>query len=336
MMSLYIQNISTELPTNTVSNREFSFLLEADATPSDFNEDTADAWIHERSGIKSRSYFDPSQFGLGKTNLPLEGKLASKAIQKFLKKQEWETTEAILSVRSTPQHAIPSLSQRTLHELNDAFSTSEKSIFTLDSFQPSTGFLSALTVARHLPFQSILILISEHLSPHLNPRDLGTAMLFGDAVVAIHLTKTKNENTLFEVIGESFQSRNDETEVLLSEQSPSSFKMKGPELFRKIIPEFKASAHRLLERLGVLPNEIQYYLPHQANLRIIERAAHSLKFKHEQILANIESFGNLSSASTPVALHQFLNSSKFKQNDQILINACGAGLSSGSALIRKL
>jgi 3-oxoacyl-[acyl-carrier-protein] synthase-3 len=335
-MSLFIQSVSTKLPTNFISNREFCFLTHPEFRPDDFNEDSADEWIFTRSGIKTRPYFDLDLVGQGPTNLNIEAKMASELIEASFSHEAWEKIDAIITVRSSPFHAIPSLSQRTLSLANNLFLTPEKSLFTLDLFQPSTGVLSALKTARHLPFKNILILVSEFLSPLLNLKDPGTSMLFGDAIAAVLITKEKDHQTAFKVLGESFESKADLSHALHSEQSFDSFKMKGPELFRKIVPEFKRSSLALLEYLHLSPQEIDFYLPHQANSRIIERAAHSMHFHEAQVLSNIERVGNLSSASMMVLLHESLQQNKIKPGSKTLLNSCGAGITTGAAVIEKL
>ena len=332
-MSLFVQSIFKKLPTNFVSNREFCFLIDPDSRPDGFGPDTAEEWIFSRSGIRTRPYFDPTRLGQGPASLEEETEIGTGHLQTVLSPIQWEKTEAILSVRSSPYHSIPSLSQRYLTKLNQAFQTPKKGIFTLDLFQPSTGFIAALKTARYLPYKQVLIVVSEWLSPILNKRDPGTSMLFGDAVAAVLLSKEESNQNLFRVLGENFTSRVDEGLVLSSDRTPESFKMKGPELFRKIIPEFKRSSVEVLNSLSPKPSDIDYFLPHQANLRIIERAAHALQFRPEQVLTNIERVGNLSSASMVVALEE--KNQSLKPKSKILLSACGAGLTSAAAVFEK-
>lgn len=89
----------------------------------------------------------------------------------------------------------------------------------------------------------------------------------------------------------------------------------------------------MLERSHLKVEDIHFYLPHQANTRIIERAANSLGFQHDQIITNIKNVGNTASASMIIALDQFLQKNKLKKGTKILMNACGAGLSSGAAIL---
>ena len=332
-MSLFVQSILTKLPTNFVSNREFCILIDENSRPPGFTPDTADEWVFSRSGIRTRPWFDLNRLGQGPASLNEEASLGSDLLQSSFTPDQWKKIDVIITVRSSPYHAIPSLSQRYLAKLNQSFSTPEKTLFTLDLFQPSTGFLAALKTARHLPFDNILIVVSEWLSPILNKEDPGTAMLFGDAIAAVVLTKEKSPETLFQVHGETFEAKVDDAHVLSGDGSPDSFRMKGPELFRKVVPEFKRSSLALLNTLSLQTSDIDYYLPHQANLRIIERAANGLSFRPEQVLTNIERVGNLSSASMLVALEEKMKT--LKTGSKILLNACGAGLTSAAAVFEK-
>ena len=335
MDSLYIQQISSQLPNEILSNREFCFLINPSDYPEGFTPETADSWIFERSGIRSRHCFSKETIGKGITDPGAEVALCLDALQKW--NPAWEQVDALICIRSSTQNYMPNLSQRIAHALSEQHGLHHKKLFTLDLVQPSTGLLQALKIARHLPFKNIWVVCCEILTPLLNLSQVGTSMLFGDGVGALWLThEPSHSSEAFKILDEEFVSTPDSAQVLHFENQYEGFKMKGPELFRKVVPEFKAVSQSLLKKLNFEFSDIQYYLPHQANTRIIERAAHSMKFQDSQIITNIETAGNVSSASMIISLAQFLKQRALKAHDRILLNACGAGLSAGAAVIEKL
>jgi 3-oxoacyl-[acyl-carrier-protein] synthase-3 len=333
---LFLQNLKVKLPANLVSNREFCIFTDSKFRPEEFKPETADSWIFERSGIRTRTYLDPKNLGSGVLAPEVEVNFAMVPLTHSISADHYRGLQAIITVRSNPFHFVPGLSQRLLKNLNTHFETPHHRLFTLDITQPSTGFLSALMIARALPFQSILIVCSEILSPFLNLKDPGTAMLFGDGFASVLVTKKHTVHSRFQVVDESFSSQADTGDVLKSEQTLESFHMKGPELFRKVVPEFKRSANHILSQNGYAVSDIKYYLPHQANRRILERAAHSIGFDDSQILSNIERVGNLSGASILALLAEQNDAKRFRAGERILLNACGAGLSSGAAILEVL
>jgi 3-oxoacyl-[acyl-carrier-protein] synthase-3 len=265
-----------------------------------------------------------------------EYELTNTALDQFnITAKNWAELDAIVVVKSSPIQYSPSLSQKLVKKFSEKFSneTPDKSgVFTLDLFQPSTGLLAALKVLKSLPFKNAWLIVPEILTPFVNLKDPASAILFGDGVAALWLTRDP-VNSLFEIKDVDFESIPDTNQVLGFLDTNESSYMKGPELFRKIIPEFKKSSLKMLERSHLKVEDIHFYLPHQANTRIIERAANSLGFQHDQIITNIKNVGNTASASMIIALDQFLQKNKLKKGTKILMNACGAGLSSGAAIL---
>ncbi len=338
--TLHIHKISSKLPSDHLSNREFSFLIQENDRPEDFTAETANVWIEERTGISHRFVASRELIGTRIAPIEYEYELTNAALDQFqLTAKNWAELDAIIVVKSSPIQYSPSLSQKLVKKFSEQFSTEtpgKSGVFTLDLFQPSTGLLAALKILMNLPFRNAWVIIPEILTPFVNLKDPASAILFGDGVAALWMTKSK-ENTqgsLFQIKDVDFESMPDTNQVLGFLDTNESSYMKGPELFRKIIPEFKKASQRMLERNQLSVNDIDYYLPHQANARIIERAAHSIGFKKEQIITNIKNVGNTASASMVIALDEFLRSNrKLNKGTKILMNACGAGLSSGAAIL---
>lgn len=334
--TLHIHKISSKLPNDQLSNREFSFLIPESHRPEDFNADTADLWIEERTGISSRHIASRELVGTRVAPIEYEYELTLAALEQFsITAKNWAELDAIIVVKSGPIQYSPSLSQKLVKKFSEQFSSEtpeKKGVFTLDLFQPSTGLLAALKVLMNMPFKNAWVIIPEILSPFVNLKDPASAILFGDGVGALWLTRSASDS-LFQIKDVDFESMPDTNEVLGFLDTNESSYMKGPELFRKIIPEFKKASLKILSRNQLKPEDIEYYLPHQANTRIIERAASSIGFQNNQIITNIKNVGNTASASMIIALDHFLKNNKPNRGSKILMNACGAGLSSGAALL---
>ena len=333
--TLYINKISSKLPFDQMSNREFSYLIPESVRPEDFTSETADEWIKERTGISSRGVASRELVGTRIAPIDYEYELTLAALDEFhINAKNWAELDAIVVIKSSPIQYSPSISQKLVKKFTEQFSkekTSRTGIFTLDLFQPSTGILKVL---RHLPFRNAWLIIPEILTPFINLKDIGSAVLFGDGVAALWLTKGPVEASKIMIKDVDFQSIPDHHHVLGFLDTNESFYMKGPELFRKVIPEFKKASQRILEQNQLSLNDIHYYLPHQANTRIIERAASTIGFEPEQIITNIKNVGNTSNASMMIALDHFLQSNPtLTKGTRFLMNSCGAGLSSGAAIL---
>ena len=111
-------------------------------------------------------------------------------------------------------------------------------------------------------------------------------------------------------------------------------KMKGSELFRYAVNYLKDIAQEAIDFNGLKPEDVDLFVPHQANIRIIEATAKKLKFPMDRVFVNVEKYGNTSSGSIPIALDEAYSSGRIKENDIVLIDAIGAGLTWASSIIR--
>ncbi len=250
-----------------------------------------------------------------------EIELASAAAQRALSDAKISAQElkAIVTLRSFSRAELPSLSQKLITVL------SAKSLATLDLVQASTGVPLALELIQGLDWAlggPVLLVIPEVLSPYLSPSDPHTAILFGDAAVACVLQK--NAPGRYRVLKTTFESSGDPNGVLKLDRY---FSMRGKELFRYAIPALVKSAKKVTEK------NADWYLPHQANGRIMHRAAKSMGYTEQQTLSSIRNFGNTSSASTLLTLALEEKNRNFKYGERVLINTCGSGLSHGSVLL---
>jgi 3-oxoacyl-[acyl-carrier-protein] synthase-3 len=117
-------------------------------------------------------------------------------------------------------------------------------------------------------------------------------------------------------------------------QGDDAIKMKGPELFKLAVKSMAEVTQQVAQRANVQLNDIELIVPHQANLRIINAVAQRLGLPGEKVFTNVDRYGNTSAASVPIALDEALESNRIRDNDLVMLNACGGGLTWGANLVR--
>lgn len=183
-----------------------------------------------------------------------------------------------------------------------------------------------------------LLVISEHNSAYSDDSDKNSGFLFGDGAAAIFITKQRYSTDDIEVIdinttglghiGKSI-------DAVFVRPNNGGIKMPfGKDVFQYACKYMLLETEQILLKNGISLDQLNYFIPHQANARITDYVAKTLNLEPNQVLSNIEQFGNTGSASTPIVLSQ--NWNRFKQNDTIVIAVFGGGYSSGSVLLKKL
>jgi 3-oxoacyl-[acyl-carrier-protein] synthase-3 len=210
------------------------------------------------------------------------------------------------------------------------------------------GFVYALTTAQqflaHGTYQNALVVGVEVLSSVTDWQDRNTCVLFGDGAGAVVLSEVESGGILSSYLG----SDGNMTELLMvpagGSRQPASketlesrlhfVKMRGNELFKIAVKSMAGAAQIAVERAGLKCQDIDLVIPHQANIRIILAVAKKLGFAEDSIYLNIEKYGNMSSASTAVALCDAVREGRVKKGDTILLDAFGAGLVWGACVIQ--
>lgn len=324
-MRAQVKGTGYAFPSTILSNKDLEQLV-----------DTNDEWIVERTGIKERRIADSnsptSTFCVDAALMALENS-GIKA----------EQLDLIIVATSTPDMLFPStacLVQARLEAWNAA-------AFDLEA--GCTGFVYGLSVAEKFllspAYNKILVIGADLLSKIVDYTDRNTCVLFGDGAGAMVLETASGEKGILS----SYLGADGRGADLLylpagGTALPSSMetvagklhyiKMNGTEVFRfasKIIVE---TANKLLSMSGLTYQDIDLFVPHQANLRIIQTAMKRMNIPAEKTLISIDKFGNTSAASIPVALSLAEADGRLKAGDLVLIIAFGAGLTYGGALIR--
>jgi len=294
--------------------------------------DTNDQWIRERTGIAERRVADDR-------DTPVT--LGTRAARKALRHADIlpDKIDLIVVATSTPMYLFPS----TACLIQDKLGATNAGAF--DLLAACTGFVYALGVAsaqiRAGGTDTALVIGTETLSRVLDWSDRGTAILFGDGAAAFVLRASEIPGGVREVVMHSDGSGGDLL-YLPSGMRPSwngtppplaHMSMNGREVFRFATKIMASATQEVVELAGLSMDDIDLIIPHQANSRIIEASARSLKLPMDRFVVNIEKYGNTSTASIPIAVAEAVEAGRIKPNDKIVVVGFGGGLTWAAALI---
>jgi 3-oxoacyl-[acyl-carrier-protein] synthase-3 len=298
--------------------------------------DTSDDWIRSRTGIGERRISAESE-----ATSDLGAAAAKEAIKKAGLKPE--QIDLILVATITPDMFFPS----TACFIQDKIGAKNSAGF--DIMAACSGFLYGLSIAdsyiRTGAFKNILLLGAETLTKVTDWKDRNTCVLFGDAAGAVLLRGEQGESGILSThlySDGSFWgllnlpgggSRNPTTENTVR-QGLHFIKMNGNETFKVAVRSLEQACRDALSKNGLDASQIDLFIPHQANYRIIQAVASRLAFPLEKVYLNLEAYGNTSAASMPLALDQAVASGRVKANDLILLSSFGGGMTWASAVIR--
>lgn len=310
MKGLKIVSTGRALPTKVVTNDDMSRLVE-----------TSDEWIASRTGIRTRHFCE------GETQADLAAGAASAALERG--KVDVKDLCACIVATVTPDCSAPTsacLLQQRLGLPED--------IPCFDMNVGCTGFIYALQVARGFLLQSerpyALVIGAEALSHITDFTDRGTCVLFGDGAGAA-VVKLEEDSLYACTLG----ARGDSEAIFIEGPGPERpyIHMDGQKVFRFAVEAVPHCIHALLEETGLALEDIDWFVPHQANKRIIDHVAKKLKVPNEKFYQNMMRYGNTSAASIPIALDEMAEQGLLKRGQKILCVGFGAGLTWGGALL---
>jgi 3-oxoacyl-[acyl-carrier-protein] synthase III len=296
--------------------------------------DTSDAWIVERTGIRERRIAGPDES---------TATLAATAAAGAIKSAGLTPTEIDLMIIATasPEQPLPHTGAFVSDRLGLRCGS-------FDLAAACAGFVYELIVGASMlttGCRNVLIVGAETVSRLMDPTDRSTSILFGDGAGAAVIVPAEGEEGLL-----AWDLGCDGSAAHLLEipaggsRLPASIEtvearqhymtMAGQEVFRRAVRAVVDSATVTLERAGVTAADVDWFVPHQANLRIIESAGARLGIPTEKTVVNIERYGNTSSASIPLALFEAVDDGRVKPGDLVLLSGFGAGITWASALMR--
>lgn len=313
----------TYIPEKVVTNADLEKLT-----------DTSDEWIVQRTGIRERRFA-----ATGETT----ASMACAAGQAALSQAEVDPSalDLIIVATSTPDYLAPAVSS----EVQERLGAADVPAFTL--MTGCTGFVYALSTAYQFiqtgAYERILIIGVEFLSPYMDMDDRATAVLFGDAAGAVVLVRSAEPCGLKGFILGSdgnggpklaFPTKPNGAclRLGLEKVEGSYIRFNGSEVFKFAVRALVRSSYEALAKADMTFDDIDWIVPHQANLRIVQMAAREMGLPLERFYLNIEKYGNTSAASIPVALAEGLDAGVIKPYDRVLLTAFGAGLTWGAAV----
>jgi 3-oxoacyl-[acyl-carrier-protein] synthase-3 len=282
--------------------------------------DTSDEWITERTGIKERRAAAPGE---------LTRDLAVAAGAAALKDAGLTPDDVSLLIVATitPDQALPSTAAFVQDELG-----TRGGAFDLGA--ACAGFVYGLVTASGLANGldgAALVIGAETLTRIVDPSDRSTAVLFGDGAGAAALVPSTSDAGL---LAWDLGCDGSAASILHIPPGEPYVQMDGREVFRRAVRVVVDSAERTLERAGVAAADVDVFVPHQANRRIIEAANSRLGIAPERTVVNVDRYGNTSAASIPIALAEASAEGRINDGDLVLLSGFGAGMTWASALIR--
>jgi 3-oxoacyl-[acyl-carrier-protein] synthase III len=306
------------LPKKIVSNNDLASIV-----------DTSDEWIVTRTGIKQRHLVEEGEF---------TSNMAAKAASQAIKRANLsnDDIDMIIVATTTPDKTFPS----TAVIVQDLLGI--KKCFAFDMQAVCSGFVYALATAdsmiKNNLANNVLVIGAESMSKVLNWDDRLTCVLFGDGAGAVILSKTNETNV--GIIGSKLYSDGSLKDILYTNggvattQDAGTIFMKGKEVFMQAVEKMSSVALELIKENSVAIEEIDYFIPHQANIRIIESIAKKLNIPDHKIIITIDKHANTSAATIPLALDDALSKGTINKGSLILMTALGAGITWGACLVR--
>jgi 3-oxoacyl-[acyl-carrier-protein] synthase-3 len=318
-----ITGVGAYVPTRVLTNDDLSKMVE-----------TSDEWIVERTGIRERRIAEPDQ---------ATSDVAAPAALEALERAGVSAAEVDLLIVATasPDMLFPASASLVGEEIGAVNAAA------YDLSAGCTGFVYALAQAYGAVAAGVarraLVVGSETLSKITDWSDRTTCILFGDGAGAAVLERVEDGGFLgFELGSDGSRgpdlcvpgggSRAPATPQTV-EQHLHAIRMNGPEVFRFATRVMVASAEQLLEECGLSVADVDVYVPHQANKRIIDHAVRNLGLAREKVVLNVDRYGNTSSASIPIALYEALQDGTLEAGSTVLMTAVGAGITWGSVLM---
>ena len=316
-----VKGVGHYLPERVVPNSEFEATV-----------DTSDEWIRARSGIERRHFAAEGQ---------TTSDLATRAAQAALKDagMEADDLDAIILATSTADFTFPAAA--TMVQANLGMTRG----FAFDVQAVCAGFVFALANANGMILSGqarrVLVIGAETFSQLMDWNDRSTCVLFGDGAGALILEaqEGKGDNADRGILASDLNSDGRHRELLyvdggVSTKSTGHLRMQGREVFRHAVEKLAQTAHAALDKVGLTGGDVNWIVPHQANLRIITATAQRMQVPMERVVVTVQDHGNTSAASIPLALSVGRTRGQIKQGDLIVTEAIGGGLAWGAVVLR--
>ncbi|MFN7169341.1 MAG: beta-ketoacyl-ACP synthase III [Pannonibacter sp.] len=310
------------LPEKSLTNEELATMV-----------DTSDDWIVQRTGIRKRHIASPGEF---------TSHLAVKAARRALDSAglEPKDIDMIVLATATPDNTFPATAVTVQNELGIHHG------FAFDVHAVCSGFVFAMATADNFlragQARRALVIGAETFSRILDWEDRTTCVLFGDGAGAVVLEAREAEGTLADrgVLTTHLRSDGSHKSKLYVDGGPSStqtvghLRMEGKEVFKHAVGMITDVIEDAYKATGFGSDDLDWFVPHQANKRIIDASAKKLGIAPEKVVTTVDQHGNTSAASIPLALDTAVRDGRIKQGDLVMLEAMGGGFTWGSVLLR--
>lgn len=320
-----ILGLGMYVPEKIVTNQDLEKIVE-----------TSDEWITSRTGMKERHYVAEGQ---ATSDLAIEA--GKRALENAGIKPE--EIDLVIVATTTSNHLCPSTAGIVQHGIGAVNAGAFDLSAACSGFVYSTVIASQMIISGF--YKRILIIGAESISPFLDPTDRNTVILFGDGAGAVILGDVPEgegyisghlgaDGSGFDNIiipgGGSWKPFTDHT----FENREQYLKMSGSDVFKFAVKMMAETAQKTLEKGNLSADQVDLFIPHQANVRIIQAAAKRLQFPEDKVFVNIEKYGNTSAASIPMALCEAVEEGRIKEGDLVLLVGFGAGLTWAGCALR--
>lgn len=316
-----VKGVGHYLPERVVPNSELEVLVE-----------TSDEWIRSRSGIERRHFAAE-----GETTSDLATKAALAALRDA--GMDASEVDAIVLATSTADLIFPSAATMVQAKLGMTRG------FAFDLQAVCAGYVYALTNANALILsgqaKTVLVIGAETFSKLMDWGDRTTCVLFGDGAGALVLKAEEQPGTNTDrgILSSDLNSDGRFKDLLYVDGGVSTgrtghLRMEGKEVFRHAIEKLAETAHCALEKAGLTSDDVDWIVPHQANIRIIEGTAKRMQVSMDRVIVTVQDHGNTSAASIPLAISVGKARGQIKEGDLLVTEAIGGGLAWGSVVLR--
>ncbi|MGX1305946.1 3-oxoacyl-[acyl-carrier-protein] synthase-3 [Amorphus suaedae] len=310
------------LPDRVLTNADLAVMV-----------DTSDEWILQRTGIRERRIAAPDE-----TTVDLGLRAAQRALAEAGVAPD--TIDLIILATATPDNTFPASSVTVQERLGITTG------MAFDLQAVCSGFVFALTTAdaylKNGLARRALVIGAETFSRILDWEDRTTCVLFGDGAGAVVLEAATGDGTVADrgVLASKLRSDGRHKDKLYVDGGPSStqtvghLRMQGREVFKHAVAMITDVIESVFEQTGTTADDIDWFVPHQANKRIIDASARKLGIPEEKVVSTVDRHGNTSAASIPLALDVAVKDGRIKRGDLVLLEAMGGGFTWGAVLVR--
>ena len=314
---MYINSISHYIPKQIIRNDYFKKI-----------NGLSEEWILSRTGIQERRKALPKE----STNT-----MANEAVKMALKQLPYSITDIdlIIGATYTPYDTIGTLA----HSVQNEFNISDAKAISIST--ACSSFINAIEIVEGYfatnKANKALIVASEHNTAYYDEKDMQAGHLWGDGAAAVFISKeqlSEKDYQIVDVITKGLGNIGKSVNGVFLRPTNEGIKMPyGKDVFINANKYMISTLLEILEKNKISINDLNYVIPHQANIRIIEHIRKELNISEEKVIVNIHKLGNTGCASTPIAFSQNLD--KFKKEDLIGVTVFGGGYSSGAMLVKK-